>query len=396
MPTAQHMLHFALIASTFCVTGRSAQANNGDPLAILRHADGSASVQTLWGLEVQVWPQTIPANLEPNSARKPLTIAADIDHVLARAVNQADVTWQPTDGHETDPNAIHVQSVATATDQPLGLVVRADGVSLLFLGNSPTTGAAPVKSNSLTAVDAVVWIGDSDPTLSDAMAAWIESLSPRFVLLSSKTKAAMQQTLAEQLDGTVDTSPLDHNTFAIAQSSKSPSQTTIVATGDKPWQAPNELQSLLNGMQASCRRSQEVFAKLSVEQMNFKPANGTHTPRWNCEHMMGRQLLFFSQIYHAVDPTIPVMDLNPKQMPPDYRAAHADWDGQEEARQMERVNEFTLRFAYLLDGLELDSKAPESRWTLRGLLVQMERHYDEHTANTVKKSELPGWPKTKP
>ena len=108
--------------------------------------------------------------------------------------------------------------------------------------------------------------------------------------------------------------------------------------------------------------------------------------------MMGRQLMFFSQIYHEVDPAIPVIDLNPKQMPPDYSAAHPDWDGQEETRQMNRVSEFTRRFAYLLRDVNLDVRAPGSRWTLRGLLRQMERHYDEHTANTVKKFDLPDWP----
>ncbi|MFG0254923.1 MAG: DinB family protein, partial [Rhodopirellula sp. JB053] len=108
---------------------------------------------------------------------------------------------------------------------------------------------------------------------------------------------------------------------------------------------------------------------------------------------MGRQLLFFSQIYHAIDPAVTVMDLNPKQMPEDYEFAHADWDGVEEARQMQRVSDFCRRFAYLLDGIELTEKAPGSRWpSLRALLVQMQKHYGEHTANTQKKFALPGWP----
>ena len=88
---------------------------------------------------------------------------------------------------------------------------------------------------------------------------------------------------------------------------------------------------------------------------------------------MGRQLLFFSQIYHAQDRRIPVIDLNPRQMPPDYRFAHPDWDGREEARQMQRVSSFTRRFAYLLADLDVDKKAPASSWpTLRALFNQME------------------------
>ncbi|MEM1063157.1 MAG: DinB family protein, partial [Planctomycetota bacterium] len=115
-------------------------------------------------------------------------------------------------------------------------------------------------------------------------------------------------------------------------------------------------------------------------------------PRWNVEHMAGRELLFFSQIYHAIDPAIPVMDENPAQMPPDYEPQHPDWTGAEEALRVRRVREFVVRHAHLLQDLDLDERAPGSRWTPRGLLEQMASHYREHTANTVKKFELPGWP----
>ena len=80
-------------------------------------------------------------------------------------------------------------------------------------------------------------------------------------------------------------------------------------------------------------------------------------------------------------------------MPPKYKFAHPDWTGQEEALQTERVQQFTRRFAYLLDGMSLNKKAKGSRfWTPRSLLAQMERHYKEHTANVVDKMKLEGWP----
>ena len=60
---------------------------------------------------------------------------------------------------------------------------------------------------------------------------------------------------------------------------------------------------------------------------------------------------------------------------------------------MERVDAFTRRFAYLLDALDLDQKPAGSSWTPRGLLLQMQRHYGEHTANVIKKFELKDWPK---
>ena len=109
--------------------------------------------------------------------------------------------------------------------------------------------------------------------------------------------------------------------------------------------------------------------------------------------MMGRQLGFFSQIYAALDPEITAINLNPKQLPKDYSPAHPKWDGSEEARQMQRSAAFVRRFAYLLDGVNLNKRAPGSRWTPRGLLEQMVRHFNSHTANVKKKFQLEGWPK---
>lgn len=163
---------------------------------------------------------------------------------------------------------------------------------------------------------------------------------------------------------------------------------------ERPPAIPEHLIELFDRMEASNRRSQDVFRKLSTTQMNFKPSNGSHTPRWNAEHMAGRQLLFFSQIYHALDPKIPVVNWNPAQMPPDYKARHPKWSGKEEARLMQRVDDFCRRYAYLLEDVALDAKPPATNWpSLRALLLQMERHYDEHTANVKKKFELPDWPK---
>lgn len=162
---------------------------------------------------------------------------------------------------------------------------------------------------------------------------------------------------------------------------------------DAPRPVPEHLREMFDRMEASNRRSQDVFRKLSVVQMNFKPANGTHTPRWNTEHMSGRQLLFFSQIYHAIDPSIPVFDWNPEQMPADYEARNPTWSGADEARAMQRVDDFCRRYAYLLKDIELKDKPPATFWpSLQALLLQMEKHYDEHTANVVKKFELPDWP----
>lgn len=168
----------------------------------------------------------------------------------------------------------------------------------------------------------------------------------------------------------------------------------ILATINEPPPVPEHLKLLFEKMEAANRRSQDVFRELSVKQMNFRPSNGTHTPRWNAEHMAGRQLLFFSQIYHALDPEIPVIDRNPRQMPNEYEPRESNWSGKQEARYMQRVDDFCRRYAYLLKDQPLKAKPPASRWpSMEALLQQMERHYDEHTANVKKKFELPDWPK---
>ena len=95
---------------------------------------------------------------------------------------------------------------------------------------------------------------------------------------------------------------------------------------------PQELGDLFARKEAASRKAQALFSTLSVDQMNHRPSDGTHTPRWNAEHMMGRELGFFSAIYSKIDPSVPALDLNPAQMPEDYVAAH-----RREARSAERA-----------------------------------------------------------
>ena len=210
----------------------------------------------------------------------------------------------------------------------------------------------------------------------------LKLLSPNTMVVGTQVTSVLEQPVTA----------IAHNTLLVA-ATPADAKPRVVTLTDQPYKMSQALTKLFEKKEAACSSSREMFSKLSVAQMNFRPANGTHTPRWNAEHMMGRELLFFSQIYHAVDPHIGIMNLNPKQMPDQYQAAHPDWDGAEEARQMLRVEAFTRRFAYLLDGMDLDAKSAGSKfWSPRGLLKQMERHYNEHSANVLKKMELPEWP----
>jgi Beta-lactamase superfamily domain/DinB superfamily len=280
------------------------------------------------------------------------------------------------------------------------LLIEVDGVRIVHCGGLGQRALTTVQLSKMGRVDVLLIPVGGKETLDGREAAHVvQQLKPRLVVPIHYRTPALKIEL-EPVEPFVDMLTPDYqvvqpvgNTLAVSQvDSRMEKSRKLVRLKYEPWKFPKELAALFSPKEAACRASQAVFAKLSTKQMNFQPSNGTHTPRWNSEHMMGRELGFFSQIFAQIDPAVPHIDLNPKQMPPDYVAAHPDWSGEEEARQMERVTAFTRRFAYLLNGLDLDEEAPGSRWTARALLEQMERHYKEHTENVKKKFKLPEWP----
>ncbi|QDV41604.1 DinB superfamily protein [Stieleria neptunia] len=366
-------------------------AADGEPLAIRLWPDGRVGIENHWGLRIMISTSGSPQQTTASPFQKVLTNRGGVDHVWSRQANADAASWGPATEPNAIPGSIRVTSMPGRDNEAVGMLVRTDGVRVAILGDSSGAGDSLTDVNAK--LDVVVLPSPAGALLADAAtAAWIKAMQPRYVLLPAAITDEAAKPFADSIDASGEMIDVDHNTFAISQSTDRDQPTRLVKLNHKPYELSEELESLMTKMEASCSRSQAVFSPLSANQLNFRPANGTHTPRWNAEHMMGRQLLFFSQIYHALDPAIPVMDLNPEQMPPDYTAAQPDWDGQEEARQMQRVSDFTRRFAYLLRGINLDVRAPGSRWTLRGLLRQMDRHYDDHTANTKKKFELAGWP----
>lgn len=353
--------------------------------------------------------------------------------VLDRPPNTPRPTWQGGRAIEAaTSHAVRVSVVAGWHDEQQGadqgatalFVIDVDGVRIVHCGDLGQKQLSPEQVDALGAVDVLLLPIGGTYTLDGQKAARVvEQVGPRMVIpLSYKTPALNieldgPQPFLEALGGKVEVRRPPGNTVAVESSSSErqrtgdgedeatpdeatqdeaaqPETTTpaVVLLGYQPWQPEGELAELFEQKEAACQASQRVFETLSTEQMNFRPSDGTHTPRWNAEHMMGRELLFFTQAYAARDPAFRPIDLNPAQMPPDYRAAHPDWTGAEEARQMERVCALVRRFAYLLDEAELDEPAWPEGWTLRFLLNRMKEHYQQHTANVQKKFELPDWP----
>ena len=379
-----------LVLICLAITGLpKLNADDGSPIAIRRWSDTGFTIETMGNMHVGSGLTEADTKRLPRPVDFQVSDLAPKGHALIRwSVETSSVVTYPN--IERDEEYVeHDITVHRGAWQTTGApVFSVDGGGLLIdlnaIASSEIEGLVrhdnPEHSQAWLTV-----IATSAQFDTDQLKKIRDKLNPQVMIVGSSVDKIGDQKVEA----------ISHNTIAVFAPAKfdRKAATRFISLGDQPWAMTDEVAGLFDKKEAACKSSREMFAKLSVNQMNFKPDNGSHTPRWNSEHMMGRELLFFSQIFHAVDPSIPVMDLNPRQMPKDYTFAHADWSGAEEAAQMMRVEAFTRRFAYLLDGMDLDKKAAGSKfWKPRGLLEQMERHYKQHSANVVKKMDLDGWP----
>lgn len=427
----------AILSLIFCSVPR-VNADPGNPVAVRWWGQGMVSIETYWNQCVVIDPYALRIGYDDPHVRGDLVLAThehfdhnnvelvsgdpsvmrgldengkvqDVHHRLDRLPDEEKAQWRDYKRWiNRDSHAIEVTSIPSWHDDKQGserganamFLIEVDGVRIVHCGDLGQTRLTNEQLEALGRVDLLLIPVGGKYTIDGQQASVIvRQLNPRRVVpIHYKTPA-----LAIDLDGVepfLDALRTDHeivrpagNTVAIRSTARrEPGRPQVFVLGYRPWEMPPEMAKLFAAMETANRAAQAVFAPLSIAQMNHRPSDGTHTPRWNAEHMMGRELGFFSEIYAELDPELVKIDLNPAQMPPDYVAAHPDWTGAEEARQIERVSEFTRRFSYLLADLELDEQAPGSRWILPGLLEQMERHYGEHTANVKKKFELPDWP----
>ena len=398
------VLGFVFFFFPSVTTALSSSANDGQPVAVRYWPNNGVSIETMWNFHITI-------GIDATS-RKLLPRTADVEFI--------DDFWEASEGNilvlDRNPNepkptlnafvaqypysseAIRIVRVAIkgseSNDQLYVTSLQVDGVNIVDCKHHPARELVSHLNRrdlpkELQRVDVLLLDAANDQPAS--LQTLSELVRPKVILLRKNFQHEKISSFAIET--------IEHNTIAVSksnesnESNESNGKTRWVKLEDSVWKMDEPLAGMFAKKEAACISSRLVFKELSTVQMNFRPTNGTHTPRWNAEHMMGRELLFFSQIYHAVDPNIPVMDLNPKQMPNEYQAAHLDWTGAEEAMQMDRVEAFTRRYAYLLSGMVLDQKAKGSSfWTPKALLLQMEKHYSEHTANVVKKKSLPDWP----
>jgi len=413
------------------------QADPGHPVAVRWWGQAMVSIETHWNLRVVIDPYGEKIGYENPRVTGDLVLVTHehddhnnveliggepivlrgldesgnvrtIDYYLDQPPNVEKIQWvAANESSYVRKEAIRISSIPAWHDDTEGsqrgantlFLIEVDGIRIVHCGDLGQPRLTAEQLATMGTVDVLLIPVGGVYTVDGKQAAEIvQQVNPRIVVpIHYKTPNLVYDLQGVQgflaaLSDDCQVERLSGNTLAISVADRGIARPKVVVLDFIPQALSKELEKLFAAKEKACQDSQQVFAKLNIEQMNFQPSNGTHTPRWNAEHMMGRELLFFSQIFSQVDSEIQPIDLNPKQMPGDYVAVHPDWTGAEEARQMQRVSAFARRFAYLLSDLDLDQQAPGSHWTPRKLLLQMQRHYNQHTANVTKKFELPDWP----
>ncbi len=377
----------AAIASLFSPT----IANPGDPVAVRRFGDEIVRIETMWNLSIEFRPQQRISGM----LFLPTETGSDLLILSGSGETGAQVVFACEEGRPLDvtidrlPNTSRVSTVYGPIKD--GASLSGNSIRVRWFGDDEANGYYLVEVDGVRIAYALTPFDKLIEPVDVLLAPW--SAASNIVPLTARYFVPMDDQSGQPVKGREAVG----NTLAVsaAASPRGDGQAIVVNLKAAPWTMPDELEQLFDKKEERAKEAEAVFAPLSVDQMNHKPANGTHTPRWNVEHMIGRELLFFSSIYAARDPELRSMNLNPKQMPPEYTPRHPDWTGREEARQIERVQAFTRRFAYLLDGMALDALpqgAPKFARSLEGLFTIMGRHYPEHTVNVKVKMQQPDWP----
>ena len=431
---------FACILLLSSLTWAFPSASVPMPLAVRWWGQSMVSIETFWNLTVVIDPYNLKLGAydDPQLAGDLVLVTHEhFDHnnvemvrgehvvlrgldkdgkvqmfhkVLDRLPNQdrpAVVDFNPQ--ATSTENALVVKSIASHHDDQQGaqrghnamFLIETCGVRLLHAGDLGQPQLSDEQVEQIGRLDLLLLpVGGVYTIDAEQALTIIHQLRPRYVIPlhfgvpELAVDLSPRDDFLKLLPKSLQKKTVPGNTLALsAYRRRDIPSPQVVLMQPRPWTMPDELKTLFRQKEQAARSCVPVYQSLSVNQMNHRPANGTHTPRWNVEHICGRELGFFTQIFAGVDPEMSHIDLNPQQMPTDYVAAHPDWSGSEEARQIERTQAFTRRFAYLLDGLDLNTKPDGSFWILNRLFRQMARHYPEHTDNVKEKFLLPDWPK---
>lgn len=431
--------------------GRSRQAGGANehsiPLAVRWWGQACISIETFWGFTIVVDPFVSNERLNypkldlaadlvlcthnhfdhagveavkgKPAVLKGLTAEgewADVDHVLDRLPNQAEAKLSKrSDASEPSPHAVTVKGIRAYHDAESGakrgkdtmFLIEAEGVRILHCGD---LGQAQLTDEQLKAIGTVdlllIPVGGTFTVDAEAALAITKQVKPRRWVwpIHFKTSAVSGLPLVERdsfvakaKEAGLSIREVKGNAIAIARKpvnadAEAPKAGVVVADF-KPVQPVEGVAKALEAMRADRQALIDAFGKLSMKQLDHKPSDGSHTIRWNFEHPMAAEAGFFSQVYHALDAEMPLVNIRAAQNPADYKPTHPDWDTAEMVRHVQRVAALTERFSYLLADVPADLQVEGTRFSVEGLTRLLVGHYKNHTSKAVKKFELPDWPK---
>ncbi len=416
------------------------------PLAIRWWGQACVSIETFWGFTIVVDPFPEKAEIgypKPNLVADLVLVShehfdhnavdtvrgtpgvlrgltaggkdwADIDHYLDRPPNQAKpAVFAASDTRVRSPYAVRVRSVGTWHDAAQGaqrgkntlFLIEADGVRILHCGDLGHA-LTPEQLKAVGPVDVLILPVGGTFTVDAAGALEVAGqIKPRRFIWAIHYKAgssALPLATADDFANEARRAGLlvrrvRGNAVAVTAlppDQKPPIGSPVVIVSD--WTPVRPSAGLERSLLTLRNDRQELIDKLgnvSKTQLDWKPSDGTHTIRWNFEHTTARELGLFSQIYHALDPEIPVINWNPAQMPPDFKPRRPDWDTHEMVRHVRRVGAFTERFSYLLADTPPTMRIEGTRFSMDYVTNLILGHYENHTTKAVKKFRLADWPK---
>jgi len=335
----------AVFLSVFLAAATEAHADTGQPVAVRWWGQAMVSIESYWNLDVVIDPYgervgypepqvtgdlvlITHEHFDHNNAGaiggKPVVVhgldangkVTPLHRILDRMPNEERPTWTDADSDHSS-HAVTVTTISSWHDDEQGrerganamFVIDIDGVRIVHCGDLGQSTLTDQQLAALGHVDVLlVPVGGIYTVDGKQAAAIVRQVRPRMAVpIHYKTPALAfdLQPVEPFVSAMESDSEIVHatgNTLAVAATDEKPTKTKVVVLNYQPWVPNGELDKMFVRKVAASHEAQAVFAPLSAKQMNFQPSNGTHTPRWNAEHMMGRELLFFTQIYASTLP----------------------------------------------------------------------------------------------
>lgn len=337
-----------------------------------------------------------------------------IDHVLDRLANEPSATVR-TRAQVSNPSwhAVSVKGIGVHHEAPGGqdaggsmmFLIEVNGVRILH-GADVGHKLTPELVKAVGAIDVLILPVGGGDTLDAAGAVGVaKQLQPKAYLWPVHFGPDTVAATADTVDALVEEArranllirDVRGNTAAVsALPSDAPPPIglpAVVLMDYQPLAPEAKVRQMLKSLRDDRRALIDTLGKVSKEQLDHRPSDGSHTIRWNFEHTTARELGLFSQIYNALDPEVPVINWNPAQMPRDFKAHNPAWGPEEIVRHVRRVGAFTERFSYLLADAPPTMRVEGTRFSLDYLTAMIVGHYQNHTSKAVHKFTLPDWPR---